>query len=38
MKYQFIAQHQDQYQVGRACALLGNSRSSYYAWKKRKSG
>lgn len=36
MKYQFIAKHQDRYPVGRACALLGISRSGYYAWKKRK--
>jgi len=36
MKYQFIAQNQGQYPVGRACALLGISRSGYYAWKKRK--
>jgi transposase InsO family protein len=36
MKYQFIAKNQCQYPVGRACALLGVSRSGYYAWKRRK--
>ena len=36
MKYQFIAKNQGQYPVGRACALLGVSRSGYYAWKRRK--
>ena len=36
MKYQFVARHQDKYAVSRICASLGISRSSYYAWKKRK--
>ena len=36
MKYRFIERHQDRYSVGRVCALLGISRSGYYAWKKRK--
>jgi transposase InsO family protein len=36
MKYRFIEKHQDRYSVGRVCALLGISRSGYYAWKKRK--
>jgi transposase InsO family protein len=36
MKYRFIEKHQDRYSVGRICALLGVSRSGYYAWKRRK--
>ena len=36
MKYQFVARHQGNYPVRRICGLLGISRSSYYAWKKRK--
>ncbi|KAF0107698.1 MAG: integrase catalytic subunit [Chloroflexi bacterium] len=36
MKYQFVAKHHDKYPVGRICALLGISRSGYYAWKNRK--
>lgn len=36
MKYQFVARNQDKSPVGRICGLLGISRSSYYAWKKRK--
>jgi len=32
----FIAKHEGRYPVGRACVLLGVSRSGYYAWKKRK--
>ena len=36
MKYQFVARNQGKYPVSRICGLLGISRSSYYAWKKRK--
>jgi transposase InsO family protein len=36
VKYQFVARHQGKYPVRRICGLLGISRSSYYAWKKRK--
>jgi len=36
LKYQFVARNQGKYPVSRICGLLGISRSSYYAWKKRK--
>jgi len=36
VKYQFVAKHHGRYPVKRICALLGISRSGYYAWKKRK--
>jgi len=36
MKYEFVARHQDKYAVSRMCGMLGISRSSYYAWRKRK--
>jgi len=36
MKYKFVARHQDKYAVSRMCTMLGISRSSYYAWRKRK--
>lgn len=36
MKYKFVARHRDKYAVSRMCAMLGISRSSYYAWRKRK--
>ena len=36
MKYSFVARHQGRYPVRRICALLGISRSGYYAWRKRK--
>ena len=36
MKFRFIEKHQNKYSVGRICALLGVSRSGYYAWKNHK--
>lgn len=36
MRYQFIAQHHKQYSVSRQCAVLGVSRSAYYAWVMRQ--
>ena len=36
MRYQFIAQHHKQYPVNRQCAVLGVSRSAYYAWATRQ--
>ena len=36
MKYRFVEVRQQEYPVRRMCALLGISRSGYYAWKKRK--
>ena len=34
-RYQFIAQHRQEYPVGRMCEALEVSRSGYYAWLRR---
>lgn len=36
MKFAFIKEHQDQFDIGVMCAVHGVSRSGYYAWLKRK--
>lgn len=33
MKYEFMAAHCREYQIGHMCQVLGVSRSSYYAWQ-----
>jgi len=35
MRYQFIAQHRDEFPVVRMYQVLGVSRSGYYAWRER---
>ena len=35
MKYQFIADHRDQYPIKLMCQVLEVARSGYYAWRKR---
>lgn len=35
MKYRFIQKYEQNYSVVRLCVMLGISRGSYYAWKKR---
>ena len=35
MKYQFIADHEQNYSVKRMCQVLGVQRSGYYTWKDR---
>lgn len=36
MKYEFIANHESEFQVKRMCRTLGVKRSGYYAWRTRK--
>ena len=35
MKYQFIKDHQDRYEVDEMCEAFALKRSSYYRWKTR---
>lgn len=35
MRYEFIKEHQDLYQIGLMCRLLQVSNSGYYSWRKR---
>ena len=36
MKYQFIDRYRSAYRVGKMCRILHIGRSSYYAWKRRR--
>ena len=36
MTFEFIANHRDEFGVGRMCEVLAGSSSGFYAWLKRK--
>jgi putative transposase len=38
MRYQFIREHREEFNVKRMCQLLGVTRSGYYAWQPEKLG
>ena len=38
MRYQFVAEHQQEYAVKTMCRILDISESGYYAWNKRTPG
>ena len=35
MRFEFVDQHRDQFEIGIMCRILEASRSGYYAWRKR---
>ena len=38
MRYQFVAQYQEQFSVAALCRVMQVTRSGYYAWRKREPG